>query len=125
MTDHGVRYRRCDEIYTYADLRAVVRAEVADLPPETWRDDTFNFDDYLTESVHTGTIEVIDPDEDERRTTKYLYSERVVTFDELRDEVETEAAGLPPEQWLGGEFNFDDWLCDSLLIGTIEQVEDE
>ena len=37
---------------------------MADLPPETWRDGTFNFDDYLTESLHTGTIEVVEPDED-------------------------------------------------------------
>jgi hypothetical protein len=40
----------------------VTEAEVADLPPETWRDGTFDFDDYLTESVQTGTIDVVDED---------------------------------------------------------------
>ena len=32
--------------------------------PETWRDGTFTFNDYLIESIQVGTIEVID-DEDE------------------------------------------------------------
>ena len=41
-----------------------IKAESADLPPETWRDGIFNFNDYLTESIQVGTIEVID-DEDE------------------------------------------------------------
>jgi hypothetical protein len=38
----------------------VTEAEVADLPPETWRDGKFNFDDYLTESIQTDTIDVVD-----------------------------------------------------------------
>ena len=41
---------------------------------------------------------------------------------ELRAEVEVEAAGLHPDQWIGGEFNFDDWLSDCLLTGHIEKV---
>jgi hypothetical protein len=36
--------------------------DVADLPPETWRDGRFNLDDYPTESLHTGTIEVVEDD---------------------------------------------------------------
>ena len=36
-------------------------AEVADLPPETWRDGKFDFDDYLIESVLVGTIEEVEP----------------------------------------------------------------
>ena len=28
-----------------------------------------------------------------------------------------------PEQWIGGEFNFDDWLSDCLLTGHIEKVD--
>ena len=36
---------------------------------------------------------------------------------------EAEAAGLDPEQWTGGEFNFDDWLTDSILTGRVERVD--
>jgi hypothetical protein len=32
---------------------------------------------------------------------------------------------LPPEQWIDGEFVFDAWLSDSLLVGTVERVDDE
>ncbi|MCU1701378.1 MAG: hypothetical protein JWR34_7441 [Mycobacterium sp.] len=62
MPDDGSRYRIDDQIYTYDELREVTVADVADLPPETWRDGKFNFDDYLTESLHTGTIDVVDED---------------------------------------------------------------
>jgi hypothetical protein len=71
-----------------------------------------------------------EPDEDRhvddwRRGTRYLYRGRVVTYDELRDDTEAEAAGLDPEQWLGGEFDFDWWLSDSLLTGHVERVDDD
>jgi hypothetical protein len=64
MADDGFRYRIGDQNYTYDELRAVTEADVADLPPETWRDGKFNFDDYVTESVHTGTIEVFETEDD-------------------------------------------------------------
>ena len=66
-----------------------------------------------------------DHNDDWRRRSKYLYSGRAVTYDELRAEVEIEAAGLDPEQWLEGEFVFDAWLSDSLNVGTVERVDDE
>jgi hypothetical protein len=66
-----------------------------------------------------------DQNDDWRRRWRYLYSGRVVTFDELRDEVEAEAADLDPEQWIDGEFTFDDWLVDSLVVGTVERVHEE
>jgi hypothetical protein len=62
----GMRYRDGDQIYTYEELREATEEQVADLPPETWRDGVFDFDDYLIESLHTGTINVVD-DEDESR----------------------------------------------------------
>ena len=40
------------------------KAEAADLPPETSRDDTFDFNDYLIESIQVGTIEEIDDEDD-------------------------------------------------------------
>ena len=54
-------------------------------------------------------------------TTIYRYMDRELTRDELRADVEAQAAGLDHEQWIGGEFNFDDWLVDSLRVGTIER----
>ncbi|BBY92298.1 hypothetical protein MGALJ_19670 [Mycobacterium gallinarum] len=65
MADDDSRYRIGNEIYTHDELRSATEADVADLPPETWRDGRFDFDDYLTESVQTGTIEIVDYDEDE------------------------------------------------------------
>ena len=50
--------------YTWDELRGVSKAEAADLPPETWRDGIFDFNDYLTESIQVGTIEVIDDEDD-------------------------------------------------------------
>lgn len=40
-------------------------AEAADLPPETWRDGKFDFNDYLIESIQVGTIEEIDDENDD------------------------------------------------------------
>ena len=45
------------------------------------------------------------------------------TRDELRADVGAEAAGLDPEQWIGGESSFGDWLSDYLLTGHIEKVD--
>jgi hypothetical protein len=64
-------------------------------------------------------------DDDWRRGCKYIYFGREVSYDELRADVEAEAAGLDPDQWIGGEFDFDDWLSDSLRVGTIKRVHDE
>jgi hypothetical protein len=40
-------------------------AEAADLPPETWRDGKFDFNDYLIESIQGGAIEEIDDENDD------------------------------------------------------------
>ena len=115
-----------DRLLTLDELREEVEAEVADLPPETWRDGRFVFEDYLTESIHTGTIGVCRHRRRLRRlslhprpsyfrhaaraggtpldTTIYRYMDREWTRDELRADVEAEAAGLDPDQWIGGEF---------------------
>ena len=57
-------YRMYGKAYTWDELREVSRAEAADLPPETWRDGKFDFNDYLIESVLVGTIEEVDTDDD-------------------------------------------------------------
>ncbi len=59
------------------------------------------------------------------RRERFIYEGREVSYDELRADAEGEAAGLDPEQWLGGEFDFDWWLSDSLLTGHVERVDDE
>jgi hypothetical protein len=64
MTDDGSLYRIDGRVYTYGELRDATMAEVADLPPETWRDDKFDFNDYLIESIQVGTIEEVDTDDD-------------------------------------------------------------
>jgi hypothetical protein len=74
---------------------------------------------------HKSSSSTDDQDDDWWRRTKYLYSGRVFTFDELHDEVEAEAASLDPEQWIDGEFVFDAWLSDSLLVGTVEGIDDK
>ena len=57
-------YRMCGNTYTWEELREVSKAEAADLPPETWRDGKFDFNDYLIESIQVGTIEEIDDEND-------------------------------------------------------------
>jgi hypothetical protein len=56
-------------------------------------------------------------------TDIYGYMGKEYARDELCEHVEAQAAGLDPDQWIGGEFNFDDWLIDSILVGTIEKVD--
>jgi len=46
-------------------MREEPESEAADLPPETWRDGKFDFNDYLIESIQVGTIEEIDDKDDE------------------------------------------------------------
>lgn len=65
------------------------------------------------------------PDDDWRRGYKWRYSGREVSFDDLRADVEAEAAGLDTEQWIDGEFDFDGWLSDSLLARTVERVDND
>ena len=62
VLSHGMttRYLAAGHIYTYDELDAQTEQEVADHPSETWRDGFFNFDDYLTESLHSGTITVLE-----------------------------------------------------------------
>jgi hypothetical protein len=54
------KYLAAGHIYTYDELKAQTEQEVADLPPETWRDGVFSFDDYWTESLQSGTITVVE-----------------------------------------------------------------
>ena len=58
-------YRMDGKTHTWDELREVSKAEAADLPPETWRDGKFDFNDYLIESIQVGTIEEIDDENDD------------------------------------------------------------
>ena len=40
------------------------------------------------------------------RHERFVYAGREVTYDELRADAEGQAAGLDPDQWIGGEFDF-------------------
>jgi hypothetical protein len=58
--DADTIYRMGDHEYTYDELYDAVEAEAATFPPETWRDDEFNLNDYLIESMQIGIIESVD-----------------------------------------------------------------
>ena len=63
VLSHGMttRYLAAGHIYTYDELRGPDRTRGRrPFPAETWRDGVFNFDDYLTESLHSGTITVVE-----------------------------------------------------------------
>ena len=59
-------------------------------------------------SVSSGTIRFMNDD------ATYRYDSQEYSREALRNAVEVEAAGLPREQWLFGEFEFDEWLSDCL-----------
>lgn len=62
MSDDDSLYRMCGQVYTYDELKAVSEGELAEL--NDLQGTNFSFDDYVIESVHTGTIESFNPDED-------------------------------------------------------------
>ena len=64
MRNPVTTYRMCGKTYTWDELREVSKAEAAGLPPETWRDGKFDFNDYLIESALVGTLEEVDADDD-------------------------------------------------------------
>jgi hypothetical protein len=51
--------------------------------------------------------------------TTYLYNDRELTLDELREEVEAHVDEMDSSQWIDGEFDFDDWLANSLVTGSV------
>jgi hypothetical protein len=63
----------------------------------------------------TWTTHRVCPERDHRGRRPW----RARTYDGLRSEVEAEAASLDPGQWIDGEFVFDAWLSDSLLVGAV------
>ncbi|WP_197380725.1 hypothetical protein [Mycolicibacterium mengxianglii] len=54
--------------------------------------------------------------------TTYLYQDRDLTRAQLQHEVEADAVGQDPEQWVDGEFDFDDWLADALVTGRVTKI---
>ena len=56
---------------------------------------------------------------------RFLYDGKVVTHDELRDIVEPEAARETPGTWVGGDFDFNDWVIDAVMSGLLDRVEDD
>lgn len=55
----------------------------------------------------------------------FRYGDRQSSRSELRNAVEAEAVHLPPEQWLFGRFEFDEWLSDCLVTGHVKRVDYE
>jgi hypothetical protein len=52
---------------------------------------------------------------------------RLLTYDLLQEEVEAEIEeqGIPEESWRDGYFDFHDYLVESVMVGTFEQVHVE
>lgn len=61
--DADAMYEMGGVVYTYDELVAVVEAEAATVPPETWRCG-WNLNDYLIESMQVGIITQLDPEDD-------------------------------------------------------------
>jgi len=57
--------------------------------------------------------------------TRYLMVGKTHTWDELREVSRAEAADLPPETWRDGKFDANDYLIESIQVGTIEEVDDK
>ncbi|WP_162625405.1 hypothetical protein [Mycolicibacterium llatzerense] len=55
---------------------------------------------------------------------KFLRGDQVITRSELQREIEAEAADEPAENWRLGEFNFNDWLVESLQVGLLRRVDE-
>jgi hypothetical protein len=45
------------------------------------------------------------------------------TYEELAGELEIEAAGLPPEQWIDGEFRVGEYIIEACLVGIYDRVD--
>ncbi|MCG5433941.1 hypothetical protein LV457_16825 [Mycobacterium sp. MYCO198283] len=45
------------------------------------------------------------------------------TYEELCDKFEAEAADLPPDQWIDGEFRVGEYIIEAVSVGIHQQVE--
>jgi hypothetical protein len=57
--------------------------------------------------------------------TTYRMCGKTYTWDELFEVSKAEAADLPSETWRDGKFTFNDYLIESIQVGTIEEIDDE
>jgi hypothetical protein len=56
---------------------------------------------------------------------RYLLAGQEYTHDELRDVCVVTTKGTPPHNRRGDEFDFDEFLAASLMVGTIEIIEEK
>jgi hypothetical protein len=57
------------------------------------------------------------------RDAVYRMGGKNYTYDELADALESEAAGLDPEQWVDGYFEVHGYIAEACLVGVIERVD--
>jgi hypothetical protein len=55
----------------------------------------------------------------------FVMNGQTFTRDQLREKVEAEAKDLDPGQWLFGKFEFDEWLSDSIVTGTVTRQDED
>jgi hypothetical protein len=73
--------------------------------------------------THLETIDRTTADrEHDHDVVLYRRDDEIFTYDELREDCEAEARTIPDESWEGGEFNFDDYIIDSCLVGIYHSV---
>lgn len=53
----------------------------------------------------------------------YEYDGGKFTRAELKARVEGEIADLDEGQWFGGDFQFNEWLSDSIVTGSVKRVD--
>lgn len=58
-------------------------------------------------------------------TITYVYLGKQYNRAELEAVVTAEAATLDPEQWLNGTFEFNEWLSDSIVTGTVTRLAED
>ena len=56
---------------------------------------------------------------------RYIHSGKTYSRADLKDLLERESRSLDPDNWRGGQFEFDDFLTESVEAGTIGKVDDD
>lgn len=53
----------------------------------------------------------------------YRTDDRLLTYEELYDEVDAEGSVLPTEQWVDGEWDCHSYIVEACLVGIYDTVE--
>lgn len=113
--DGGEGWMRYEELYDEVD------AEGSALPPEQWRDGYWDADQYIVEATEVGIYERVDTVA--TIVTRYANDKSMWTYEQLRDAVFPARVDDADTGSSGGHLKFDDWLAESLKVGTYRKVD--